>query len=90
MPKTYLTLKDRQKAEKKKKHAKENLLLSAFMKLAICRKIGYDYISSITNLSRPTIIKIVNHPELATVTQLRAVCDAANIPLAIVVAEPEG
>lgn len=83
MPKTYLTFEDREKQEKERAERKENLLLSGALKEKIWRKLGYDYICRITGLSEPTVCKIVNHPEKATVTQLRAVCAAAEIPLSI-------
>lgn len=89
MPKVYLTLAERRRAEQQRAAQKENFMLSAVLKTAICRRIGYDYISAQTNLSKPTIVKVVNHPEQATVAQLRAVCAAANIPVNITAAYDE-
>ena len=83
MPKAYLTLEERQKAEKERIEKKENFLLKSVLRDRIFRQLGYEYIAQKTNLSRPTIGKVVNNPELATVAQLRAVCAAANIPLVI-------
>ena len=83
MPKTYLTIEERLKAEARKRDAKQDRALRAVMHDKIYRKINYDYIRDKTGLSKPTIVKIINHPELATVAQLRAVCAAADIPLLI-------
>ncbi len=83
MPKVYLTLEERQKAEKERIEKKENFLLKSVLRDRIFRRLGYEYIAKKTNLSKATIGKVVNNPELATVAQLRAVCDAANILLTI-------
>jgi ATP-dependent protease Clp ATPase subunit len=84
MPKTYLTLKEREKAERERKVKKENFVLTSVMREAICRRIGYDYICAVANLSKPTVVKIVNHPDQAKLWQLRAVCEAADIPLEVI------
>ena len=83
MPRAYLTLEERERAKKEKAEQKENFMLRSILKEKIFRKIGYEYISQKTGFSEPTIGKIVNHPEKATVEQLRAVCDAVGVPLMI-------
>ena len=89
MPKTYLTLEEKQKAEQRRKEKKENFILSSLMRERIFKRLGYDFISKKTGLSKPTIGKVVNTPELVTVAQLRAVCAAAEIPLTISAEIPE-
>lgn len=83
MPKTYLTLEDKQNALIQNREKKENFLIKSLLRERICRQLGYEYIQKKTNLSKPTIGKVVNYPELVTVAQLRAVCAAAEIPLYI-------
>ncbi len=87
MPKVYISREEREQAAIKRRQEKENFLLRATMKDRICRKIGYEYICEKTNLSQPTVSKIVNRPEDCTIEQLRLVCAAAEIPLSIVIAE---
>ena len=84
MPRSYLTLAEREQAEKNRALEKENFLLRSALKDKIFRKIGYDSIVRKTGYSINTVSKIVNHPEKATVEQLRAVFDAAGLPLQIV------
>lgn len=84
MPRVYLTLEERQRAEQQCREQKENFQLKAILRDRIFRQLGYEAISQKTNLSKPTIGKVVNHPELATIAQLRAVCAAAEIPLSII------
>ncbi len=83
MPKTYLTLEERQKAEIKKREERQNRELRALLHDKVYRKLTYDVIKLKTGLGFNTIGKVVNHPENATVAQLRAVCAAAGIELTI-------
>ena len=83
MPRIHLTLEERQKAEQKRREKKENFQLSGILQERIKNRLGYDLIREKTGISKPIIGKVVNHPELATVAQLRAVCAAAEIPLSI-------
>ena len=76
MPRAYISIEE-----------KENFNLTAVLRDRIYRQLGYEYIAEKTKLSRPTIGKVVNNPELATVSQLRAVCAAAGVPLSITAGE---
>lgn len=83
MPRVHLTLKERQDAERRKTEEKQNRELRAVLHDKIYRKINYDEICEKTQLSRPTVVKVINHPEKATIPQLRAICAAADIALTI-------
>ena len=90
MPKVHLTLEERRKAEIERIEKAENFNIRSILRDKIKNNLGYEYIAEKTKISKVTIGKIVNHPELAKVAQLRAVCAAANIPLALSVkSEPE-
>ena len=83
MPRVHLTLEERESAEAKRREEKQNRELRAVLHDRIYRKISYDYIREKTGLSMTTIVKVVNHPEKATVAQLRAICGVADISLVI-------
>lgn len=87
MPRAYISIEQKEKAAQKRAEERENFNLRSVLRDRIFRQLGYEYIAEKTNLSRPTIGKVVNNPELATVTQLRAVCAAAGIPLSIIAGE---
>lgn len=83
MPKVYVTIEERERAEVRKREEKQNRELRAVLHDRIYRKINYDSIRKKTGLSKDTIAKVINNPERATITQLRAVCGVANISLTI-------
>ena len=84
MPRVYLTLEEKRDAEIKKREEKQNRELRSILHDRIYRKISYEYIRNKTGFAPSTIVKIVNHPERATVAQLRAICAIADISLTIV------
>ena len=83
MPRVHWTLEEREHAEGKRREEKQKRELRAGLNDKIYRKINYDYIREKTGLSKTTIVKVVNNPELATVAQLRAICNVADISLVI-------
>ena len=87
MPRAYISIEEKEKAALKRAEERENFNLKSVLRDRIFRQLGYEYISEKTKLSRPTIGRVVNNPELATVAQLRAVCAAAGIPLSIIAGE---
>lgn len=82
MPRTYITLEERTRAERKNQIDKKSRQLKEKM-ATIKHGVGYEKIREQTGYSLPTITKIINKPQKATIEQLLSVCSVAGVELSI-------
>lgn len=84
MPKSYLALEERKRAEAEKKNKLENAYVGSEIKKAMKRnKVKYEDVIRKADTSTATISKAIQNPNLLAVDRLREICFAAGLRLVL-------